>query len=82
MVVRFYATSNAMESRTPVRVKVPATENPRMLRWDSGARMTLLTLDEPRTFVARTVNAGSGAARVVDRFTVGKHTWDVHLAGA
>ncbi|MFC7717533.1 hypothetical protein [Nonomuraea recticatena] len=81
VLVRFYATSNAMESRPPVRVKVPPAEEPRMLRWDSGSRMTLLTFDEPRRFVARSVEVRGGGARVVDSFTVSRHTWDVHLAG-
>ncbi|MEV4159654.1 hypothetical protein [Nonomuraea dietziae] len=81
VLVRFYATSNAMESRAPVRVKVPPAEEPRMLRWDSGSRMTLLTFDEPRRFVARSVEVRGGGARMVDSFTVGRHTWDVHLAG-
>ncbi|WP_431903383.1 hypothetical protein [Nonomuraea sp. bgisy101] len=81
VVVRFYATANAMESRAPVRVKASSPEEPRMLTWDSSTRLTLLTYDEPRTYVARSVSAKTGSARIVDRFTLGRHTWDVHLAG-
>lgn len=79
--VRFYATSNAMESRKPVRFAVPAKHEPRRLDWTSATTLHLLTLKQPGTYVSRSVNSATGASKVTDTFTINTHTWDVHLAG-
>ncbi|MGW4472999.1 hypothetical protein ACWENQ_25325 [Nonomuraea sp. NPDC004354] len=79
--VRHDGPAGTTEPRTPVRVKVPAAEQPRMLTWDSSTRLTLLTFAEPRTYVARSIDLRDASARLVDRFTLSRDTWDVHLAG-
>ncbi|WP_327088015.1 hypothetical protein OIE66_37755 [Nonomuraea sp. NBC_01738] len=79
--IRFYATSNAMESRNPIKLSIPAKNDPRRLYWTSATTLSLLTLRQPGTYVTRSINTKTGKARIVDRFTISPHTWDVHLAG-
>ncbi|MFI6321228.1 hypothetical protein ACIBG8_27075 [Nonomuraea sp. NPDC050556] len=79
--IRFYSTANAMESRRALRIALPAKQSPRRLDWTSATGLTMLTLQEPRRFVARSINTRTGAVRITDAFTISDHTWDVHLAG-
>lgn len=79
--LRFYATSNAMESRKPLRLSIPAGQEPRRLDWVSPHHVSLLTYREPRTYVARSVSTVTGASRITDTFTIARTTWDVHMAG-
>lgn len=79
--IRFYATANAMESRRALRVALPPKQSPRRLDWTSTTSLTMLTLQEPRRYVARSINTKTGAVRITDTFTISDHTWDVRLAG-
>ncbi|MEU7003476.1 hypothetical protein [Nonomuraea sp. NPDC046570] len=81
VVVRFYATSNAMESRKPLRLKIPPKQEPRRLDWASRDRLTLLTLRQPGSYVTRSVDTHTGRMHISDSYTTEQNVWDIHLAG-